>query len=97
MADRPPGDSAGNGLPALGIAVVAIGCCAGLPLLLVLAASLGIGTVLGILGGIVAAALLVGAVVIWAVRRRTACESPPHPESDNGAGNDRGRAREVTR
>jgi hypothetical protein len=70
MADRPPGDSAGSGPAALGIAVVAIVCCAGLPLLLVLAASVGIGTVLGIAGGIVAAALLVGAVVILTIRRR---------------------------
>jgi hypothetical protein len=72
MADRPPGDSAASGLAALGIAVVAIACCAGVPLLLALAASVGIGTVLGIAGRIAAAALLVGAVVIGAVRRRGA-------------------------
>ncbi|MGH2946240.1 MAG: hypothetical protein ACRDPC_08280 [Solirubrobacteraceae bacterium] len=76
---------------------MAIACCAGLPLLLALAASVGIGTVVGIVGAIVAAALLVGAVVISAVRRRTACQKPPPRERINGAGPDRIRSHEVTR
>ena len=88
MADRPPRDSGPSGPAALGFAAVAIGCCAGLPLLLALAASMGIGTVLGIAGGIAAAVLLVGAVVTRAVRRR-ACETP-RQERDNGAGDDHG-------
>jgi hypothetical protein len=96
MADRRPGDSAASGLAALGIGVVAIGCCAGLPLLLALVASVGIGTVLGIAGGIIAAALLVGAAA-WTVRRRAACETPPRQARDHGTEHHRGRGREVTR
>ena len=97
MADRRPRDSAASGLAALGIGVVAIGCCAGLPLLLALAASVGIGTVLGIAGGIIAATLLVGAAVTWTVRRRAACETSPRLEGDDGTGHHRGRGREATR
>jgi hypothetical protein len=97
MAGRPPGDSTTSGLAALAFAVVAVACCAGLPLMLALAASAGVGTMLGIGAGIVAAALLVGAVVILAVRRRGAYQTPARQERGDGAGSDRERARGVTR
>ena len=96
MPDRRPGDSATGGLAALGLAALAIACCAGLPLLLALAATVGIGVLAGIAGGIVAAALLLGGIVL-AVRRRTACETPPRRDSDNGARPVSGRSHEVTR
>jgi hypothetical protein len=70
MPGRAP-DGAPGGLAALGVAALAVVCCAGLPLLLALAASIGIGSVLGIAGGVVAAALLVAAIIV-VVRRRTA-------------------------
>lgn len=71
MADRRPRDSAPGGLAALGFAAVAIGCCAGLPLLLVVASTVAIGTILGAAAGIVALAAIVGAA-LWVRRRRAA-------------------------
>jgi hypothetical protein len=97
MAARPPADSGPGGLAALGVAAVAIGCCAGLPLLLALAATAGVGTVLGIASGIVAAALLVGAAAIWTVRRRRACETARRQDFHDGAEHGRGRGRGATR
>jgi hypothetical protein len=96
MADRPP-DSAASGLVALGVAAVVIDCCAGLPLLLALAAGVGTAAVLGIGAGIVAAALLVGAVVRWTPRRRRACEPPPREDVHDSAGDGHGRGQAVMR
>lgn len=77
MPDTPPSEkqSGGEGL-ALGIAALAmIGCC-GLPLLLALASSVAIGTLLGVGGGVLAAIVLV-AIVLTRRSRRRACSTPP--------------------
>ena len=71
---RPPSKGSG-GIAAAGLAAFAIVCCAGFPLLVALAGSVAIGTTLGIGAGIVAAALLSGAVILRS-RRRKASPSP---------------------
>jgi hypothetical protein len=81
----------GEGL-ALGIAAFAmIGCC-GLPLLIVLASSVAIGTLLGVGVGLLA---LVGLalLVLLRVRRRAACEAPR--ERSGSAGPKQPAEREV--
>ncbi len=63
------------GLAGLGMAMFAVGCCAGLPLLIALAGGVAVGTV----GGGVAGALVLGglaALVTLKVRRRRACTAP---------------------
>lgn len=45
--------SGGDGIAALGIAVVAVGCCAGVPLVAALASSVAVGALLGVGAGIV--------------------------------------------
>jgi hypothetical protein len=69
MPPRQPPDDPWGGLAALGIAAFAVVCCAALPLLVALAGSVAIGTVLGIGAGLAAAVLLVG-VISAGVRRR---------------------------
>jgi hypothetical protein len=71
------GNSAKDGLAALGLAVVAVGCCAGLPLLAALAGSVALGTLLGVGAGILAAVGLVGAVMLK-VRARTRGQRSTH-------------------
>ena len=80
-ADRPDEEASGGeklGLAGVGIALFAIVCCAGLPLIAGgVASSIAIGAVLGVGAGILALAALVALVVIWAQRRRKrACEAP---------------------
>lgn len=73
---RDVGSPARDGLAALAIAAVAVGCCAGLPVLLVVASTVAIGTILGVAAGVVALAVVVGAA-LWVRRRRAAsCALP---------------------
>lgn len=58
-----------GGLAAVGVAAFAVACCASLPLLVAVAGSVAIGTVLGVGAGVVAGLLLV-ALVVARVRRR---------------------------
>lgn len=67
---RPP---IGGGLVALGVAAVAVLCCAGLPLLVGVLGGLALGTVLGVGAGVVALVLLVTAVFVTRGRRAAAC------------------------
>lgn len=69
MPPRQSPDDPWGGLAALGIAAFAVVCCAALPLLVALAGSVAIGTVLGVGAGLAAAVLLVG-VVLARIRRR---------------------------
>jgi len=64
-----------TGLAGFGVAVLAMGCCAGLPLLTALAGSVAIGT---LLGGVAGAVVLVGlaALVIVRARRRRHRSAP---------------------
>jgi hypothetical protein len=75
-------DSGKEGLAALGIVALAVGCCGGLPLILTLAATVGLGTVLGVGVATLAAVALIALVVVRTRARRRACEprapgSPP--------------------
>ena len=64
------GDSATrDGLAAAGVAVFAVACCAGLPLLAALAGGVALGTLLGVGVGVLAA-LVVGAALAARARRR---------------------------
>jgi hypothetical protein len=61
-----------TGLAGFGLAVLAMGCCAGLPLLTALVGSVAIGTVLGVgAGAVVLVALAI--LAIARSRRRRAC------------------------
>lgn len=93
----PPGDpqkeSAARGGPAaVGIAAFAVVCCAAFPLLAALAGGVALGTILGVGAGLVAAAVLVGLIVVRA-RRRRACQTLGEaPAAHDGA-----RPRETAR
>lgn len=63
------------GLAGVGAIALAIGCCGVLPLAVVLASSVALGTFLGVSAGIVALIALVGVILVLA-RRRSACETP---------------------
>lgn len=79
MPDTPssPERPGGEGWAA-GIAVLAmVGCC-GAPLLIALASSVAIGTLLGVGGGILAAIALC-AIAITTTRRRRSCATPRTP------------------
>ena len=71
MAERGDGGASPSqsGLAALGIAAVAIVCCAALPLLAALAGGVALGALLGVGAGVVAAVLLVGTVVARSRKR----------------------------
>jgi hypothetical protein len=71
-----PGGSGGGGIAALGIAMLAIGCCAGVPLIAALVGSVAVGTLLGVGAGIVVAIMLVAAVVVRIRARRRGGEPP---------------------
>ena len=70
-----------TGLAAIGLGALAIACCAGLPLLGALLSSVALGAVLGIGAGVLAAAVLIGAVVVRARARRRAC-APEMPGTE---------------
>jgi hypothetical protein len=85
---RDHGTPARDGLAALAIVAVAVGCCAGLPLLLVVASTVAIGTILGVVAGAVALAAVVLGGALWFRRRRAAScardvldRSDAHPQA----------------
>ena len=60
-------------LAAAAVAIVGVGCCAGLPAIAAVNGGITIAAVLGVAGGVLAAAALV-AVIVFVVRaRRRAC------------------------
>jgi hypothetical protein len=59
-----------GGLAAVALAAVAVMCCAGLPLVLVVASTVAIGTILGVAAGAVALAAVVVGGALWVHRRR---------------------------
>ena len=63
----------GGGLVALGVAALAVLCCAGLPLLVAVLGGLALGTVLGVGTGVVALVALVIAVLVARHCRAEAC------------------------
>jgi hypothetical protein len=71
------GPSRWTGAAGVGAVALAIGCCAAAPLLVALAGSIAVGTLLGIGAGAIALILLVALVVLRA-RRRATCQ-PPGP------------------
>jgi hypothetical protein len=66
-------NGAGPAIATVGVAAFAIVCCVGLPVLAALVGSVAIGTLLGGAAGIVAAAVIVGAVAIRLRSRRASC------------------------
>jgi hypothetical protein len=84
MAGSEPGvDSAARtSLAAVGVAIVAIVCCAGLPLLATLAGGIALGTLLGVGAGVLAVLVVGGALAVRARRRRNcAVTAAPRPSS----------------
>jgi biotin transporter BioY len=69
-------------LAAVGVAVFAVVCCAGLPLLATLAGGVAVGTLLGVGAGVLAA-LVAGAALAARARRRKrgTASAVPHPSS----------------
>ena len=63
----------GGGVVALGVAALAVLCCAGLPLLVGVLGGLALGTVLGLGAGVVALVVLVTAGLGTRNRRAAAC------------------------
>ena len=60
-----------DGVPAAAVAVVAVVCCAGPPALATLFGGVALGAVLGVAGGVVITAALLGAAMVaLRVRRR---------------------------
>ena len=71
--DSPPSTTSDKvGWAAAGIGVLAVACCAGLPLLVGLAGGLALGTVLGVGAGVLAVGVLM-ALALVRLRRRRAC------------------------
>ena len=69
-------------LAAVGVAVFAVVCCAGLPLLATLAGGVAVGTLLGVGAGVLAALVVGGALAARARRRRNrAVTAARHPSS----------------
>ena len=58
------GDNAKTGVAAVGVAAFAVLCCAGAPLLVAVASSVALGTVLGVATGVVALVALTALVVV---------------------------------
>jgi hypothetical protein len=85
MAETPPPQktSAGEGL-LIGGAVFAMIACCGLPILIAALSSVAIGTVLGVGGGIIAAAALLTLAVIRVRAHRRAC-APGTPKRQPAA------------
>lgn len=76
--DRPAPSGAKGALVAVAVAVFAVVCCAGLPLLVAAAGSVALGSLLGAGAGI-AAALTLLAVVLVGIKHRRACRTAPEP------------------
>lgn len=76
--DRPPPSGAKGAAAAIGVAVFAVVCCAGLPLLVAGAGSVALGRLLGAGAGI-AAALTLLAVVVVRIKHRRTCRTAPEP------------------
>jgi Flp pilus assembly protein TadB len=66
-----PGSSSKTGLASLGIAALAVLCCAAVPLLAAVAGGLALGALVGVAAGVVAVLVLVALIVAWTRRRRT--------------------------
>jgi hypothetical protein len=75
-----------DGLAAVALAAVAVGCCAGLPLVLVVASTVAIGTILGVAAGVLALAVVAVGGVLWARRRRAAGCAPEVSDRAASAG-----------
>jgi hypothetical protein len=73
MLMKPKRTPIGGGLIALGVAALAVLCCAGLPLLVGVLGGLALGAVLGVGSGVVALVVLVTAVLVTRHRRAAAC------------------------
>jgi hypothetical protein len=77
-----PASSDRVALRTAGISILAVACCAGLPLLAALAGGIGVAALLGIgSGALVLLAAVVVAVMIARARRRSAC----NPDSGDRA------------
>jgi hypothetical protein len=75
MPERPEQNAnVWSGVTGVAVALVAIGCCAVLPLAVALAGSIALGTLIGFGAGGAALIALVGLIVVRA-RRRAACGS----------------------
>ena len=91
MGERDPRDAgspARAGLAGVAFVAVAVGCCAGLPLVVVVASTVAIGTILGVAAGLVAIAAVVVGGALWVRRRRQArCarDVPDRPAAQRGA------------
>ncbi|SRR5581483_728016 len=59
---------------AIGVVALALGFCCGLPLIVVLAATVAAGTLLGVGAGVLGAAAVAGVIVLLVRARRRACE-----------------------
>jgi hypothetical protein len=54
-----------------------IGCCAGLPLIVALAGSVAVGTLLGVGAGVIGVIVLVGVIALRIRARGRACDPGP--------------------
>lgn len=77
-------NGAKTGLAAVGIAVLAVVCCAVLPLLAVVASSVALGTVVGV-GASVVAFVGLTVLVVLRTRRRRACAPPASAPRPGGS------------
>jgi hypothetical protein len=68
-----------EGLAAVGVAVFAVVCCAGLPLLAALAGGVALGTLLGVGAGVFAALVAGGVLIAQGRRRHGAATAVGHP------------------
>jgi hypothetical protein len=68
---------AGKLLAPVGVAVLAIACCAGLPVLAAVFAGMTLATILGVGGGLILLiAVLAGMLLALRARRRRSCPPP---------------------
>ncbi|MBA3821199.1 MAG: hypothetical protein H0X17_20105 [Deltaproteobacteria bacterium] len=72
MSGRRPKDGTGSAdrLAGVGLAMLAVVCCAGGPLLIAALGSIGVGAVLGVGAGVLAALALITGIAIAARRRK---------------------------
>jgi len=72
MSGRRPKDGTGSAdrLAGVGLAMLAVVCCAGGPLLIAALGSIGVGAVLGVGAGVLAALALTTGITIAARRRK---------------------------
>lgn len=77
------GAKAGGGLFAVGLAALAVVCCAALPLIVWVVGGLSLAALLGVGGGAALGVLLVGlGVLALRARRRRCAPRPAAPASD---------------